>query len=134
MSNINRHYRPTDDNDPFQKDIFILSGNGEEVFMPKFNYKGFRYVEVKSNKPVELTEDNLTGWFMYSDVLPTGSFETSNPLVNKIWQATNNAYLSNLFGYPTDCPHREKNGWTGDGHIAIETGLYNFDGITIYEK
>jgi alpha-L-rhamnosidase len=39
-----------------------------------------------------------------------------------------------LFGYPTDCPQREKNGWTGDGQIAIETGLYNFDGITIYEK
>ncbi|RYZ27933.1 MAG: alpha-rhamnosidase, partial [Sphingobacteriales bacterium] len=41
---------------------------------------------------------------------------------------------SNLMGYPTDCPQREKNGWTGDGHFAIETGLYNFDGITIYEK
>jgi alpha-L-rhamnosidase len=67
-------------------------------------------------------------------VPPAGSFETSSPLVNSIWQATNNAYLSNLFGYPTDCPHREKNGWTGDGHIAIETGLYNFDGITVYEK
>ena len=39
-----------------------------------------------------------------------------------------------MFGYPTDCPQREKNGWTGDAHIAIETGLYNFDGISIYEK
>ncbi|MDR2969534.1 MAG: glycoside hydrolase family 78 protein [Tannerellaceae bacterium] len=134
MKNLNEHYRPTDDSDPFQKDIVILSGNGEDVFMPKFNYKGFQYVEVKSNKPIELTEDNLTGWFMHSDVPPTGSLETSDPLINKIWWATNNAYLSNLFGYPTDCPHREKNGWTGDGHIAIETGLYNFDAITVYEK
>ena len=48
--------------------------------------------------------------------------------------ATNNAYLSNLMGYPTDCPQREKNGWTGDGHFAIETALYNYDGITVYEK
>ncbi|RZK80235.1 MAG: alpha-rhamnosidase, partial [Pedobacter sp.] len=47
---------------------------------------------------------------------------------------TNNSYLSNFFGYPTDCPQREKNGWTGDAHIAVETGLMNFDGITIYEK
>ena len=61
-------------------------------------------------------------------------FTRSNPLLNKIWKATNTSYLSNLFGYPTDCPQREKNGWTGDAHIAIETGLYNFDGITIYEK
>ena len=134
MSNLDEHYRPVDDSDPFQKDIFILSGKGEDVFMPKFNYKGFQYVEVKSSKPIELTADNLTGWFMHSDLPPVGSFETSNPLLNKIWWATNNAYLSNFFGYPTDCPHREKNGWTGDAHIAIETALYNFDGITVYEK
>ena len=37
-------------------------------------------------------------------------------------------------GYPTDCPQREKNGWTGDGHLAIETALYNYDAITVYEK
>ena len=65
---------------------------------------------------------------------PIGHIQTSNPTINKIWAATNNAYLSNLFGYPTDCPQREKNGWTGDAQIAIETGLYNFDGFTIYEK
>ena len=64
----------------------------------------------------------------------TMSPSSSNPLINKLWSATNNAYLSNLYGYPTDCPQREKNGWTGDAHIAIEMGLYNFDGITIYEK
>ena len=37
-------------------------------------------------------------------------------------------------GYPTDCPQREKNGWTGDSHFAIETALYNYDGFTVYEK
>jgi alpha-L-rhamnosidase len=134
MRNIEEHYRPKDNSDPFHTDIFILGGKGEEVFMPKFNYKGFQYVEVKSSRPIELTQDALTGWFMHSDVPPAGKIETSNPLINKIWQATNNSYLSNLFGYPTDCPHREKNGWTGDAHIAVETGLYNFDGITVYEK
>jgi len=134
MSNINVHYRPTDDKDPFQTDIFILAGNGEERFMPRFNYKGFQFVEVTSSKPVVLTTDNLTGYFMHSDVPPVGEVQTSNPTINKIWWATNNSYLSNLFGYPTDCPQREKNGWTGDAQIAIETGLYNFDGITVYEK
>lgn len=134
MSNIDVHYRPTDDKDPFQTDIFICGGKGEEVFMPRFNYKGFQYVEVASSKPVTLTTDNLTGFFMHSDVPPAGSIETSNPTLNKIWWATNNSYLSNLFGYPTDCPQREKNGWTGDAHIAIETALYNFDAITVYEK
>lgn len=134
LSNIIVHYRPTDDKDPFQTDIFILAGNGEESFMPRFNYKGFQYVEVTSDKPIALTQESLTGYFMHSNVPPVGKIKSSNNTIDKIWWATNNAYLSNLFGYPTDCPQREKNGWTGDAQIAIETGLYSFDGITVYEK
>ncbi len=133
LSNIDVHYRPTDDSDPFATDIYILSG-GEDEFMPHFNYKGFQYVEVKSSNPIELNEESLTAYYMHSDIPVAGKINSSNPTLNKIWEATNNSYLSNLFGYPTDCPQREKNGWTGDAHIAIETGLYNFDGITIYEK
>ena len=134
VSNIDAHYRPTDNQDPFQVDIITLNGKGEETFMPHFNYKGFQYVEVTSNKPITLKKENLQGEFMHSDVPATGSITSSNPIIDKIWSATNNSYLSNLFGYPTDCPQREKNGWTGDAQIAIETGLYSFDGITIYEK
>lgn len=135
LSNIDVYSRPADkEKDPFQTDILILSGNGEEEFMPKFNYKGFQYVEVTSSKPLKLTKESITGYFMHSDVPAVGTINSSNPLINKLWKATNNSYLSNLFGYPTDCPQREKNGWTGDGHFAVETGLYNFDGITVYEK
>ena len=132
QSNIDVHYRPTNDSDPFQTDIFITNGKGMQTFMPHFNYKGFQYVEVTSDKPIEITK--LTGVFMHSDVPPVGNVTSSNDVLNKIWKATNASYLSNLQGYPTDCPQREKNGWTGDAHIASETGLYNFDGITVYEK
>lgn len=134
LSNIDAHYRPTDNTDPFQTDILILSGKGVQSFMPHFNYKGFQYVEVTSSKPVNLKKEDLKGYFMHSDVPRTGEVKSSNPVIDKIWSATNNSYLSNLFGYPTDCPQREKNGWTGDAQIAIETGLYSFDGITVYEK
>lgn len=134
MSNIDQHYRPTDDKDPFQTDIFILSGNGEESFMPHFNYKGFQYIEVTADQPVQLSQQSITGYFMHSDVPVLGKVSSANPTIDKIWFAANNSYLSNFFGYPTDCPQREKNGWTGDAHIAVETGLYNFDGITVYEK
>ena len=134
MSNIDVHYRPTDDSDPFQTDIFILAGKEGETFMPRFNYKGFQYVEVTADKPLELSKESLTAWFMHSDVPPVGNIKSSNQTLNKIWAAANASYLSNLFGFPTDCPQREKNGWTGDAHIAIETGLYNFEGITVYEK
>ena len=134
MTNHEEFYRNRGNSEPFQTDIYILGGKGEETFMPRFNYKGFRYVQVTCSKPLQLGADNLTGWFMHSDVPPVGKIETSDPLINKLWEAANNSYLSNLFGYPTDCPQREKNGWTGDAHIAIETALYNFDGITVYEK
>ncbi len=133
QSNIDVHYRPTDDSDPFQTDIVILSGK-DDKFMPKFNYKGFQYVEVTSDKPVQLDKESLTAYFMHSDVPPAGEINSSDTLLNRLWQASNASYLSNLFGYPTDCPQREKNGWTADSRINTETGLYNFDGITIYEK
>ncbi|WP_231634959.1 alpha-L-rhamnosidase [Pedobacter sp. PACM 27299] len=134
LSNIDVYYRPKDQNDPFQTDIFILNGQGTEAFMAKFNYKGFQYIEVTSSKPINLNNESIIGHFMHSDVPVAGKIHTSSEMVNKLWAATNNSYLSNLFGYPTDCPQREKNGWTGDGHFAVETGLYNFDGITVYEK
>ncbi|RYU91000.1 alpha-rhamnosidase [Mucilaginibacter terrigena] len=134
LSNIDVYYRPKDDTDPYQTDIVILNGKGEVDFMPKFNYKGFQYVEVLSSNPIRLQKEDVTGYFMHSDVAAVGNISSSNPLIDKLWKATNNSYLSNLFGYPTDCPQREKNGWTGDGHFAVETGLFNFDGITVYEK
>ena len=134
QSNISVHHRPTDDTDPFGTDIYTLKGGSEETFSPHFNYKGFQYIEISASKPVELTKNSVTGYFMHSDVPPAGKIESSNPTLNKIWYAANNSYLSNLYGYPTDCPQREKNGWTGDGQISVETGLFNFDGITIYEK
>ena len=133
LANIDYHYRPTDDSDPFQTDIVILR-DGETRFTPKFNYKGFQYVEVTSSEPIALDENSIVALKMHSDVPEIGRFRSSSDLLNKIWTATNNSYLDNLFGYPTDCPQREKNGWTGDAHIAIETALYNFDAITVYEK
>lgn len=107
-SNIDVYHRPVDDSDPFQTDILILSGKGEDEFMPRFNYKGFRYVEVTSNKPITLNENSLTAYFTHSDVPQKGEINTSNTLINRLWWTTNNAYLSNLMGYPTDCPQREK--------------------------
>ncbi|UUF12970.1 MULTISPECIES: alpha-L-rhamnosidase [Flavobacterium] len=134
LSNIDLHYRPTDNSDPFQTDIYIAKGNSNESFSPKFNYKGFQFVEITTNKPFKLNEDCLLALEMHSDVPSVGKIKTSNEVFNKIWEATNSSYLANLFGYPTDCPQREKNGWTGDAQTNVETGLYNFDGITIYEK
>ncbi len=133
LSNIDVYHRPVDDTDPFGTDIVTLSGNDDE-FMPKFNYKGFRYVEVIADNSLELNDGDLTAYFIHSDVEPVSTLSSSNQIIEKLWNAAANSYLSNLMGYPTDCPQREKNGWTGDGHFAIESALYNYDGITVYEK
>lgn len=135
QGNINVYYHPEKPYEVFQTDVFTLKGTGEEeVFMPSFSYHGFQYIEVESSAPVALTEESLTALFMHTDVEAVGSFTCSDPLLDKIWDATMLAYRSNLHSIPTDCPQREKNGWTADAHIAIDLALLGFDAITVYEK
>jgi len=69
-----------------------------------------------------------------TDFRTRGLFECSNEIINKTQQNTLRSFLSNYYGYPTDCPQREKNGWTGDAQIAVETGLWNFHSNTAYAK
>ena len=135
QGNIDVYYHPVKPGEVFQMDVYTLKGGGvEEIYVPSFAYHGFQYVEVESSAPIEMAEDNLTALFMHTNVKATGEFNCSNPLLNKIWDATMLAYRSNLHSIPTDCPQREKNGWTADAHIAIDLGLLGFDGITVYEK
>lgn len=133
LSNIDVYYRGDKEKDPFQTDVVTLSGETDE-YCTQFNYKGFRYAQVESEQPIELTDENLTACFLHSNVPSVGSIQASEPIIEKLMHASRMSYLSNLMGLPTDCPQREKNGWTGDGHLAIEAGLYNYDGITVYEK
>jgi len=117
----------------FQTDTYILKGEGTEVWEPRFAYHGFQYVEV-TGLPSKPTLDTLRGLVVGTSFEQRGLFECSNELFNKIQQNTLWSYVSNFHGYPTDCPHREKNGWTGDAHLASETGLYNFNPETAYTK
>ena len=133
LSNIDVYYRGDKNTEPFQTDILTLSG-GDDCFTASFSYKGFRYVQVSASRPINMEQNNMVAHFTHSDVASAGSIKSSNPLLDKIVAATRQAYISNFMGYPTDCPQREKNGWTGDGHLAIETGLYNYDGFTVYDK
>ncbi len=133
QDNINYYYFGDLDTEPLQTDIVTLSG-GKDYFAPKYSYKGFRYVEVNASAALQWGKEQLKAVRVHSDVPETGSLAASAAIVNDLWQATRRTYLSNLQGYPTDCPQREKNGWTADAHIAIESGLYNYDAFTVYEK
>jgi alpha-L-rhamnosidase len=130
---IEQHVAKLDTNQQFQTDTYILKGGGRETWRPRFDYHGFQYVEM-TGFPGKPTLDSLRGIFVHSAVPVAGEFQCSNPLLNKIWRAARWAYLSNLQGIPTDCPHREKNGWTGDAHLAAEQGLLNYAPAAVYTK
>lgn len=133
QSDSARFVRRADPSQQFQTDKYIFKGAGTERWHSRFNYNGFRYVEV-TGAPGKLTADNLTIRSFHSDVPLVGEFECSNPLLTRIWQNGRWSYLTNLHGIPTDCPQREKNGWTGDAQAACEQGLFYADGITVYQK
>jgi len=132
-ADIQQHVVKMGTNQQFQADTYILKGKGRETWHSRFVYHGFQYVEV-TGFPGKPTLENLRGVFLHSAVPVVGEFECSNPLLNKIWRAGRWAYLSNLQGIPTDCPHREKNGWTGDAHLAAEQGLLNYAPAAVYAK
>ncbi len=133
QSNIAVHVLRANSNQVFQTDTYILKGDGVETWHSRFAYDGFRYVEV-SGFPGRPGKDALSAVFFHSDVPEAGEFECSNPLLNRIWSAARWSYLSNLQGIPTDCPHREKNGWTGDAHLAAEQGMLNYFPPAVYRK
>jgi len=111
----------------------FLLGRGEETWEPRFTYHGFRWVEV-TGWPDKPTLASLCGRVAYTSFAQAGSFQCSNDLANKIQQCTLWSCRSNFVGYPTDCPHREKNGWTGDAHLAAEQAMFNVSNAAAYEN
>lgn len=116
-----------------QTDKYTCKGKGIEIWHPSFVYHGFQYIEV-SGLPGKPVPETITGMVIHSAFESAGSFQCSNDLFNKIQQNALVSYKSNFTGYPTDCPQREKNGWTADAHLAAELGLYNFKAQNGYEK
>jgi alpha-L-rhamnosidase len=116
----------------FQTDRYILSGEGTEVWEPRFTYHGFQYVQItiEGNAAVEKVE----GRVVHTAFDKAGEFACSNEIVNRLQTCTLWSYIGNFVGIPTDCPHREKNGWTGDAQLAAETGLWNFASASSYAQ
>ena len=117
----------------FQEDTYICKSTGIETWEQRFSYSGFRYVEV-TGFPGQPTIENIRGRFAHTDLESAGEFSCSNDGLNQVQQATVQSYLCNAQNIPTDCPTREKNGWTGDAHLAAEAGLRNFRSAAFYTK
>jgi alpha-L-rhamnosidase len=112
---------------------YVCKGSGMETWEPKFSYHGFRYVEITgvSSAP---DASSITAILVANDVEHKGSFECSDPLLNKMHDISIWTIVDNLHGIPEDCPHREKNGWLGDAHAFCEYALYNLEMKNFYEK
>ncbi len=115
----------------WQEDQYILKGEGEEVYTPRFTFHGFRYVEVTGIVGEHVA---LEGLRLNSDVAPAGSFTCSNERFNRIQEMVLWTELSNLFSVQSDCPHREKFGYGGDIVATSEMAIFNFDMARFYAK
>lgn len=116
-----------------QHDTYTFKGAGTESWTPTLNYAGFRYAEV-SGLPAG-TKVTLTARVSNNDVAQTGSFSTSNPLLNTIQDAVVRTQLNDLQqGMPLDCPTREKRGWMGDAGDTDQEAMANFDMQSFYDK
>lgn len=116
---------------PLQQIIYTCK-DGINEYKTTFAVFGFQYAEVETD--VELTSDNVTAIAVYSDLEQTGYFESSHELLNKFVEATIWSTKGNSLDIPTDCPTRERHGWTGDAQIFFETANYLFDYAAFSKK
>ncbi len=117
-----------------QKNEYILKGSGEEFFEPHFTFQGFRYIKIENYKG-EINPDNFTAIALYSDMQPTGTFTSSNPLINQLQHNIQWGQRGNFLDVPTDCPQRdERLGWTGDAQAFARTATFNYDVHNFFSK
>ncbi|ODT41349.1 MAG: alpha-L-rhamnosidase [Microbacterium sp. SCN 71-17] len=110
-------------------DRFILSG-GDDVFEPRFTFHGFRYVEVDGwpGGLDAVRRGGVEAVRIGSRLRRTGTFSSSEPLLDRLHQNVVNSTLGNFVDLPTDCPQRdERLGWTGDIAVFAATSAYLFD-------
>lgn len=106
--------------------------DGAQEYSPRLTYMGFRYVGVTGIDPADL---ELTAYVLHSDIPETGTFESSNPMLNQLDHNIRWGGRSNFVDIPTDCPQRdERQGWTGDIAVFASTAAYQFDTSRFLDK
>ncbi len=113
---------------------YIFKGDGAESYAARFNWFIFSGVEI-SNWPGELKADHITAEVVHTYVEESATFETSNQLfndINKIWRRSQTDNMHG--GIVSDCPHRERSAYTGDGQVACVTVMHNYDAQNFYHK
>jgi len=113
---------------------YIFKGEGAESYAARFNWFIFDGVEIV-NWPGELKPEQITAEVVHTYVEESATFETSNPLfntINKIWRRSQTDNMHG--GIASDCPHRERSPYTGDGQVSCVTVMHNYDARNFYHK
>lgn len=111
-----------------QSDTFIC-GSGKTVFAPEYAWHAFRYFEIDGEF------DELAVEVIHTDVPVISSFDSSSPILNWLYDAYVRTQLDNLHNcIPSDCPHRERLGYTGDGQLAAKAAMFALDMRGVYRK
>lgn len=117
-----------------QTDHYTLRGGGEEVYEPRFTFHGFRYVGIRGY-PGTLTPDDITGIVVHSDMARTGTWVSSDSLLNQLYRNIVWGQKGNFLDVPTDCPQRdERLGWTGDAQVFAPTSALVMDVSGFFAK
>lgn len=113
-------------------DIYICNGE-EQTFLPHFTFHGFRYICIEGLTEIKL--ENFTACVLHTEMEETGSFSSSNPLVNQLQSNIQWGQRGNFLDIPTDCPQRdERLGWTGDAQVFAGTAAYNRNVALFFTK
>jgi alpha-L-rhamnosidase len=115
-----------------QQNGYILKGEGDETFECHFSYKGFQFIRITTAPDVVVRE--VKGIPVHTDVEINGGFSCSNEVINQTQNNAVNSMLNNYHSIATDCPHREKQGWTADNYISSQAAMYNFNMAAFYNK
>ena len=110
----------------WQQNEYICK-QGKNEYFPSFAWVGCRYVYVEGITKQQATRELLTFLLMSSNIKRNVFIKTSNKQINRLYENIINSDYSNFYYFPMDCPHREKNGWTGDVRVSAEQLCLNFD-------
>ena len=121
-------------NSKLSTDSKLSTLNSQLHWHPMFVYHGFRYVEIAGLRETPNLDD-FEGWVIYDEMPVTGSFETSNEIINAVYHNAYWGIRGNYRSMPTDCPQRdERLGWTGDRTTGNYGESYIFDNHQLYAK
>lgn len=109
-----------------QRDEVVSDGEPDAVFEPRHTVHGFQYVRVQ-RPGLHLDAEQIRMRVVHSDLRPVGSFSSSDTDLVRLWDVADWSFRGNAVDVPTDCPTRERAGWTGDWQIFLPTAVRLFD-------